>query len=42
MEEMNEKYYQMLDMFADWICYFDENNGLPFSYEKRSKIYHRF
>lgn len=32
MKGINEKYYEMLEMFADWLCDYEFKEGLPFTF----------
>lgn len=38
MKGINDKYYEMLDMFGDWVCDYEEK-GFPMTLEKRVKVY---
>lgn len=42
MNEINEKYFDMLDMFAEWVCQFEDKNHLPYSEDKRVTIYEKY
>lgn len=42
LQKINEKYFEMLDMFAEWVCQLQENGNLPLNYQKRSQIYQKF
>jgi hypothetical protein len=42
MYGINQKYTLMLEMFADWICDYEEEYSLPFTLQKRVKIYQKF
>lgn len=32
MKKINDKYLEMLDMFADWVCQLQETGALPMNY----------
>lgn len=42
MEDINEKYNNMLEMFAGWIVELQSNRRLPMSPQQRTKFYEKF